>query len=108
MEDPFPPSSSSGASPVQLADYLDDLLKVTVPCSMDETLEIHLGLSKEYCFDLLKVDIKRPQRLRRFSSSGFWNHTWRMTIQRDGSIKVYLNRLISVNIDPSQIFHRPF
>ncbi|OVA03043.1 ASCH domain [Macleaya cordata] len=57
MEEPFPPSSP-GSSPVQLADCLDDLLKFIISSSIEETLEIDLGLSKEYCSDLLKVDIE--------------------------------------------------
>ncbi|KAI3994668.1 hypothetical protein MKX01_027558 [Papaver californicum] len=54
--------SSSSSSPkastvVELTeDYLEELLKFTLLSSISETLEISLGLSKQYCSHLLKLD----------------------------------------------------
>ena len=55
-ESAFPPSSP-GVSQVQLVDCLEELLKFTLSSSVEETLEIDLGLSKDYCSGLLKVDL---------------------------------------------------
>ncbi|MCL7050969.1 hypothetical protein MKW94_015700 [Papaver nudicaule] len=37
-------------------DYVEELLKFTLLSSINETLEINLGLSKQYCSHLLEVD----------------------------------------------------
>ncbi|KAF8393758.1 hypothetical protein HHK36_019956 [Tetracentron sinense] len=49
--------SSPGVSPVLLDNCIEELLKLTLASSIDGTLEIDLGLSKEYCSDLLKHDL---------------------------------------------------
>ncbi|PIA45110.1 hypothetical protein AQUCO_01700566v1 [Aquilegia coerulea] len=49
-------SSSPGVSPVVISDCIEHLLHFTLSSSIDETLEIDLGLSKEYCSNLLIND----------------------------------------------------
>ncbi|KAI3889010.1 hypothetical protein MKX03_012443 [Papaver bracteatum] len=50
-------SSPKASTVVELTeDYLEQLLKFTLLSSINETLEINLGLSKQYCSHLLKHD----------------------------------------------------
>lgn len=43
-------------SPVNLRDFMEELVRFTVESSINETLEIDLGLSKAFCSNLLKDD----------------------------------------------------
>ncbi|XP_010242735.1 PREDICTED: uncharacterized protein LOC104587010 isoform X2 [Nelumbo nucifera] len=56
MEGLLPPRSSPGVSLVQLADCIEQLLKFILSSCVDRTLEIDLGLSEEYCSNLLRAD----------------------------------------------------
>ncbi|XP_026443742.1 uncharacterized protein LOC113343847 isoform X3 [Papaver somniferum] len=50
-------SSPKASTVVELTeDYLEQLLRFTLLSSINETLEINLGLSKQYCSHLLKLD----------------------------------------------------
>ncbi|XP_077225308.1 uncharacterized protein LOC143858542 isoform X2 [Tasmannia lanceolata] len=55
MEKSSPPSSPRVA-PILLSDCMEELLKFILSSWTNETLEINLGFSKDYCFDLLKDD----------------------------------------------------
>ncbi|KAK9288552.1 hypothetical protein L1049_017011 [Liquidambar formosana] len=59
MEELVPPRSP-GLPPVQLRECIEELLKFTLTSSINETLEIDLGLSKDYCSNLLKDDPHDP------------------------------------------------
>ncbi|XP_043696707.1 uncharacterized protein LOC122647343 [Telopea speciosissima] len=48
--------SSPGVSPLQLSHCIEELLRFTLSSYVNETLEFDLGLSKEYCTDLLRDD----------------------------------------------------
>ncbi|XP_042490257.1 uncharacterized protein LOC122070196 isoform X3 [Macadamia integrifolia] len=52
LSSPFSP----GVSPIELSDCIEELLRFTLSSYVNETLEFDLGLSKEYCTDLLKDD----------------------------------------------------
>ncbi|GLT53485.1 hypothetical protein SLA2020_267530 [Shorea laevis] len=43
-------------SPVNLRDFMEELVRFTLESSINETLEIDLGLSKAFCSNLLKDD----------------------------------------------------
>ncbi|GMN64237.1 hypothetical protein TIFTF001_033313 [Ficus carica] len=43
-------------SPVNLGSCTEELLKLTLQCRTSETLEFDLGLSKDFCSLLLKLD----------------------------------------------------
>jgi hypothetical protein len=47
-------------SPVNLKDFMEELVRFTLESYIDETLEIDLGLSKAFCSNLLKVDPSDP------------------------------------------------
>lgn len=49
--------SSPGKPPVQVRDCIEELLKFTLESSINETLGFDLGLSKDYCSNLLKHDL---------------------------------------------------
>ncbi|XP_043696941.1 uncharacterized protein LOC122647646 isoform X2 [Telopea speciosissima] len=48
--------SSRGVSPLQLSHCIEELLRFTLSSYVNETLEFDLGMSKEYCTDLLRAD----------------------------------------------------
>ncbi|XP_054813828.1 uncharacterized protein LOC129314408 [Prosopis cineraria] len=52
MEQP----KSPGTGPVDLRDCIDQLLKFVLQSHIDETLELDLGLSRDYCCNLLRED----------------------------------------------------
>lgn len=52
--------SSPGRSLVRLKDCMEDVLKFTLETYIDESLEIDLRLSKDYCSKLLKDDLGDP------------------------------------------------
>lgn len=54
-----PASPGFGAS-LQLKDCIEELLRFTIVSSIDGTLEIDLGLSKDYCSTLLQEDPSHP------------------------------------------------
>uniref|UniRef100_M1CK34 ProFAR isomerase associated family protein n=1 Tax=Solanum tuberosum TaxID=4113 RepID=M1CK34_SOLTU len=54
-----PASPGFGAS-LQLKDCIEELLRFTLVSSIDGTLEIDLGLSKDYCSTLLQEDPSDP------------------------------------------------
>ncbi|KAE8076563.1 hypothetical protein FH972_015203 [Carpinus fangiana] len=47
-------------SPVNLRDFMEELVRFTLESYIDETLEIDLGLSKAFCSNLLKDDPSDP------------------------------------------------
>ncbi|KAF9618639.1 hypothetical protein IFM89_002334 [Coptis chinensis] len=55
MEEASQPSSP-GVSPVKLSDCMEHLLHLILSSSLNDTLEIDLGLSKSYCSNLLIPD----------------------------------------------------
>ncbi|XP_059654769.1 uncharacterized protein LOC132301528 isoform X3 [Cornus florida] len=52
--------SSPGLSPVQLKECIEEVLNFTLASLIDETLGFDIGLSKEYCSNLLKNDPANP------------------------------------------------
>ncbi|KAA8531434.1 hypothetical protein F0562_006213 [Nyssa sinensis] len=52
--------SSPGVCPLQLKDCMEELLRFTLSSSIDETLGIDIGLSNEYCSNLLRNDPADP------------------------------------------------
>ncbi|XP_059654866.1 uncharacterized protein LOC132301771 isoform X2 [Cornus florida] len=52
--------SSPGVSPVQLKECIEEVLNFTLASSIDETLGFDIGLSNEYCSNLLKNDPANP------------------------------------------------
>ncbi|XP_059632424.1 uncharacterized protein LOC132275059 [Cornus florida] len=52
--------SSPGVSPVQVKECIEEVLNFTLASSIDENLGIDIGLSKEYCSNLLKNDPAHP------------------------------------------------
>ncbi|KAK9138709.1 hypothetical protein Sjap_009303 [Stephania japonica] len=59
----------SGVSPVSLSHRIEDLLRFLLESSIEETLDVDLGLSKDYCSDLLKDDDLRQCELGGSSTS---------------------------------------
>jgi hypothetical protein len=47
-------------SPVNLRDFMEELVRFTLESYIDETLEIDLGLSKAFCSNLLNDDPSDP------------------------------------------------
>ncbi|XP_057498443.1 uncharacterized protein LOC130782968 isoform X2 [Actinidia eriantha] len=60
MEQKYDQDSSPGVSPVQIKEYMEEFVKFTLGSSIDETLGFDMGLSKDYCSNLLKDDPASP------------------------------------------------
>ncbi|KAK9141199.1 hypothetical protein Scep_010880 [Stephania cephalantha] len=57
MEEKEEEEEDSGVSPIPLSHRIEELLKFVLESSIEETLDVDLGLSKDYCSDLLNDDL---------------------------------------------------
>ncbi|XP_052490185.1 uncharacterized protein LOC105791008 isoform X2 [Gossypium raimondii] len=62
-------SSSPGTNPVELSNSIEELLKFTLQSHLNGTLELDIGLSKQFCSSLLNHPSTSPISLNASSSS---------------------------------------